>query len=104
MDGFDLAFKDRVGTILPDGNGNFKWSQQANSFDANTGIGTPTSFPTTGTNQVGTNGRTTVTVNALINGANSNMVFYLSSNGTGFMVEEDQGFDVGGAFTKQVGP
>ena len=104
MDGFDLAFKDRVGTIVPDGNGNFKWSQQANSFDPNTGIGTPTSFSTTGTNQVGTNGRATVTVNSLINGANSNMVYYLSSNNTGFMVEEDQGFDVGGAFTKQIGP
>jgi hypothetical protein len=32
------------------------------------------------------------------------MIFYLISNNTGFMVEEDQGFDVGGAFTKQIGP
>jgi hypothetical protein len=104
MDGFDLAFKDRVGTIVPDGNGNFKWSQQANSFDANAGAGTLSSFSTTGTNQVAANGRSTVTVNGLINGANSSMVFYLTSNNTGFMVEEDQGFDVGGAFTKQIGP
>ncbi len=104
MDGFDLAFKDRVGTIVPDGNGNFKWNQQANSFDANAGVGIGSSFSSSGTNQVAANGRSTVTVNGLINGANSSMVFYLISNNTGFMVEEDQGFDVGGAFTKQIGP
>ncbi len=104
MDGFDLAFKDRVGTIVPDGKGNFKWNQQANSFDPTTGIGTVSSFSTSGTNQVNANGRVTVTVNGLINGANSSMVFYLVTNNSGFVVAEDPGFDLGGAFMVQTGP
>ena len=105
MDGFDLAFKDRVGTMTPNGSGTLSWSQQANSFDAGVGLGTLSSFSTTGTYQVNSNGRATATVNGLLgNGTNSDMVFYLVSNNTGFMVEEDQGFDVGGAFTKQTGP
>ncbi|MFY9559440.1 MAG: hypothetical protein WAQ52_04330 [Terriglobales bacterium] len=104
MDGFDLAFKDRVGTITPNGSGTFNWSQQANSFDAGVGVGTLSSFSTTGTYQLNSNGRVTATVNGLLgNNANSSMVFYLVSNNTGYMVEEDQGFDIGGAFTKQTG-
>ena len=105
MDGFDLAFKDRVGTMTPNGSGTFKWNQEANSFDPVAGIGTLSSFSTTGTYQLSSNGRATATVNSLLgNGNNSSMVFYLVSSNTGFMVEEDQGFDVGGAFTKQTGP
>jgi hypothetical protein len=104
MDGFDLTFKDRVGTITPDGNGNFKWSQQANSFDPASETGFPSSFSTTGTNQVGSNGRVTVTVNGLLNPGNSSLVLYMVTNNTGFVVAEDPGFDLGGAFTVQTGP
>jgi len=94
MDGFDVAFKDRVGLFKPT-NGGFNWNQSANSFDATTGIGNPSTLPTSGTYQVSSNGRVTVTVN----GVTSSLVFYLSSANTGFMVQEDA--DIGGAFTQQ---
>ena len=106
MDGFDQAFKDRVGLLIPNGSGTFNWSQEATSYDANLIInpGVGSFFSSNGTNQVNSNGRVTVTVRGLINGADSSMVFYLVSNNTGFMVQEDQGFDIGGAFAKQTAP
>ncbi len=94
MDGFDVAFKDRVGLFKPT-SGGFNWNQEANSFDATLGIGTLTSLGTNGTYQVSSNGRVTVTVNNVT----SSLVFYLSSANTGFMVQEDA--DIGGAFSQQ---
>ncbi len=94
MDGFDTAFKDRVGAFKPTAT-SFNWNQAANSFDATTGTGNPSTLPTSGTYQVSSNGRVTVTVNNVDN----SIVFYLSSDTTGFMVQEDA--DIGGAFAKQ---
>ncbi len=94
MDGFDVAFKDRVGLFKPT-SGGFNWNQAANSFDATTGIGNPSTLPTNGTYQVSSNGRVTVTVNNVT----SSLVFYLSSANSGFMVQEDA--DIGGAFSQQ---
>jgi hypothetical protein len=94
MDGFDVAYKDRVGAFNPAGSG-FKWNQAANAFDDVTGIGTPTTMGTTGSAQVSSNGRVAVTVNGVTN----SLVFYLSSPGAGFMVQEDA--DIGGAFSQQ---
>jgi len=94
MDGFDVAFKDRVGLFKPT-SGGFNWNQAANSFDATAGVGTPSALGTTGTNQVSSNGRVTVTVNNVT----PSLVFYLSSANTGFMVQEDA--DIGGSFTQQ---
>src|SRR6266478_6120728 len=94
MDGFDVAFKDRVGLFKPT-SGGFNWNQEANSFDATLGIGTLTSLGTNGTYQLSSNGRVTVTVNNVT----SSLVFYLSSANTGFIVQEDA--DIGGAFSQQ---
>jgi hypothetical protein len=96
MDGFDVAFKDRVGLFKPTSSG-FDWNQAANSFDTSIfpPVATLTSLPTNGTYQVSANGRVTVTVNKLT----PSLVFYLSSANTGFMVEEDA--DIGGAFSQQ---
>jgi hypothetical protein len=94
MDGFDVTFKDRVGAFTPTKNG-FSWKQSANAFDDTIGVGTLTNTSTNGTAQVSSNGRVVVTVNGVTN----NLVFYLSSPGTGFMVQEDA--DIGGAFTQQ---
>jgi hypothetical protein len=93
MDGFDVAFKDRVGAFKPTSSG-FNWNQAANSFDVTLG-GNPSVLPTSGTYQVSSNGRVTVTVNNVT----SSLVFYLSSANSGFMVQEDA--DIGGAFTQQ---
>ena len=95
MDGFDVAFKDRVGVYKPTAT-TFNWNQAANSFDPtvfNGGLLTATA--TNGTYQVSSSGRVTVTVTNVDN----SIVFYLSSPNTGFMVQEDA--DIGGAFTVQ---
>ncbi len=94
MDGFDVAFKDRVGLFKPT-SGGFNWNQETNSFDPIAGIGSPSALPTSGTYQVSSNGRVTVTVNNVT----SSLVFYLSSANTGFMVQEDA--DIGGSFAQQ---
>jgi hypothetical protein len=96
MDGFDVAYKDRVGAFKPT-SGGFNWNQAANSFDTSIfpPAATLTSLPTNGSYQVSSNGRVTVTVNNVDN----SIVFYLSSANTGFMVQEDA--DIGGAFTQQ---
>ena len=93
MDGFDVAYKDRVGLFKPT-SGGFNWNQAANSFDVNL-FGNPTATGTSGTYQISSNGRVAVTVN----GVTSSLVFYLSAANTGFMVQEDA--DIGGAFTQQ---
>jgi hypothetical protein len=96
MDGFDTGgFKDRVGVFDPIGSGTFNWNQTSNSFN---GSGLVSSLGTTGTYQVSSNGRVSVTVNN-VNATTPGMVFYLSSPNTGFMVEEDS--NVGGTFTQQ---
>jgi hypothetical protein len=95
MDGFDVAFKDRVGAFKPTAT-TFQWNQAANSFDPTVfNGGLPTATATNGTYQASSNGRVTVTVNNVT----SSLVFYLSSPNTGFMVQEDA--EIGGAFTAQ---
>jgi hypothetical protein len=95
MDGFDVAYKDRVGAFKPTAT-SFKWNQAANSFDATVfNGGLPSAIGTNGTYQVSSNGRATVTVNNVDNA----IVFYLSSANSGFIVQEDA--DIGGAFAVQ---
>ena len=93
MDGFDLAYKDRVGAFKPTTSG-FNWNQAFNSFDVNLG-GNPLAIATNGTYTVSSNGRVTVNVNNVT----PSLVFYLSSANSGFMVQEDA--DIGGAFAVQ---
>jgi hypothetical protein len=97
MDGFDTAFKDRVGLFKPNSSSAFNWNQAANSFDTSVfpPVATLSSLGTNGTYQVSSNGRVTVTVN----GVTSSLVFYLSAANTGVMVQEDA--DIGGSFTQQ---
>ena len=95
MDGFDVAYKDRVGAFKPTAT-TFKWTQAANSFDPSIPYGgVPSATGTNGTYQVSSNGRATVTVN----GVDNAIVFYLSSANSGFIVQEDA--DIGGAFGQQ---
>jgi hypothetical protein len=101
MDGFDVAFKDRVGLFKPT-SGGFNWNQAANSFDPVQEIGTLSATATNGTYTVSSNGRVAV----VVNGVTSSVVFYLSSANTGFMVQEDTNSlggvnDIGGSFTQQ---
>jgi hypothetical protein len=101
MDGFDVAFKDRVGLFKPT-SGGFDWNQAANSFDPVQEIGSLTATSTSGTYTVTSNGRAAV----VVNGVTASVVFYLSSANTGFMVQEDTNSlggvnDIGGSFAQQ---
>ena len=59
--------------------------------------GSATANTLSGTYSVGTNGRTTSTVNNLSN----NLIFYMVSGNSGYMLQADTGVDIGGAFAKQ---
>jgi len=107
MDGVDVAFKDRAG-VFQTTTGGFNWNQAANSFDPNPNDlsfgGSPSTLGTNGSAQASSNGRVIVTVNGVT--ATSGLVFYLSSPGTGFMVQEDTNSlggvnDIGGVFAQQ---
>jgi hypothetical protein len=89
MDGFDTSVKDRVGDFKTTSSTAFNWNQTANASGNITGLGT------NGTFTASSNGR----VAAVVNGVTTSVVFYLSSNNSGFMVQEDA--NIGGAFVQQ---
>ena len=95
MDGFDTTLKDRVGNFETTSATAFNWNQTSNAFSPTDGEGVITQLGTSGTYTVGSNGRVAVTVNN-VTGA---LVFYLSANNTGFMVQEDA--NIGGVFGAQ---
>jgi len=105
MDGYDsnqqLPYRDRVGTWTPDGSGSVKTSYVASGY-------LPTVPPLeaatlnnlSGTYSVAANGRTTSSINNL----SSNLILYLVSSNSGYMLQADNGVDIGGAITVQTGP
>ena len=102
MDGFDanaqLPYRDRVGTWTPNGSGTVSTSYVASGFlPSSPPAGSATANTLSGTYSVGTNGRTTSTVNNLSN----NLIFYMVSGNSGYMLQADTGVDIGGAFAKQ---
>lgn len=102
MDGFDanaqLPYRDRVGTWTPNGSGSVVTSYIASGFlPSSPPAGSATSNTLSGTYSVSANGRTTSTVNNL----SSNLIFYMVSGSSGYILQADTGVDIGGAFTKQ---
>jgi hypothetical protein len=104
MDGIDATqaplFKDRVGTLTPDGAGSLRTNYRTSFFDPNLVIGGIKDNLFSGTYSVSGTGRAT----AQFPGFTNNMVFYLSSTNTGYVLQADPGIDMCGAFTKQTGP
>jgi hypothetical protein len=103
MDGIDevqALFKDRVGTLTPNGSGALSTNYVSSFFDPNAAVGGSQVNAFSGTYAVTSNGRAT----AQFSGFTNNMVFYLSSTNTGYFLQADSGIDIGGAFTKQTGP
>ena len=94
MDGFDATLKDRVGIFATTSGSAFDWNQTANAFSTSLG-GLISTIGTTGTYTASSNGRVAV----VVNNVSTTAVFYLSSNNTGFMVQEDA--DIGGSFAAQ---
>ena len=100
MDGFDgvnFLFKDRVGTLVPSGTDSLGTNYVASFFDPNTLAGGANSNAFSGTYSVAGNGRTTTQLNGFTN----NIVLYLTTTSTGYMLQADTGIDMSGAFTAQ---
>ncbi len=95
MHGFDTALVDRVGTLTPDGNGNLTLNYLLNRGGAVTAPGA-----LTGTYTVSANGRTVANVNSL----STNLVLYLVSNNTGYLLQGDPGTEISGQVTQQTSP
>jgi hypothetical protein len=103
MDGFDdgnVLFKDRVGTLTPNGTGTLRTNYVSSFFDPIVVDGGSQAFQFSGTYAVSGNGRAT----AQFTGLTNNMLFFLSSTNTGYFLQADPGIDIGGAFTQQTGP
>jgi hypothetical protein len=106
MDGFDFTsgiggiFKDRVGTLTPNGSGTLNTSYASSFFDPNVGAGGSQGNSFSGSYAVGNNGRVTTQLNGFTN----NIVLYLVSNSTGYMLQGNAGVNISGAFSQQTGP
>jgi hypothetical protein len=98
MDGYDngqQVFVDRVGWIQWKGNGNLTWNEVVNnsgSVNASGGL--------SGSYSVSTNGRTTATVSNLSQ-SNNDIVFYLVSGSSAYILENDPGVEINGAMSMQ---
>lgn len=100
MDGFDTVFKDRVGTLTPNGSGSISTAYRSSFFDPVNVVGGFQDNAFSGTYTVSGNGRAT----AQLPGFTNNLIFYLSSSDTGYFLQADSGVDIGGALKLQTGP
>jgi len=102
MDGFDGSgvdglFKDRVGTLVPSGTNSLGTNYVASFFDFVALAGGANSNAFSGNYSVAGNGRTTTQLNGFTN----NIVLYLTTTSTGYMLQADTGINMSGAFTAQ---
>jgi hypothetical protein len=102
MDGFDATgvdalFKDRVGTLVPSGTTSLATNYVASFFDFNAVAGGASLFSFSGSYSVASNGRTTT----VLNGFTNNIVLYLTTNSTGYLLQADAGVNMSGTFTAQ---
>ena len=95
MHGFDTALVDRVGTLTPDGKGNLTLNYLLNRGGTVTAPG-----PLPGTYTVSANGRTVANVNSLT----TNLVLYLVSNNSGYLLQGDTGTEISGQVAQQTSP
>ena len=101
-DGFDPnQFLTRVGTYIPDGNGNVNLNEVVNGFTpANGALINAPIVP--GTYTVDATGRVTST----LTGSNGNidLVMYMVSPGQAYVLQNDSGIEISGKMTLQVSP
>jgi hypothetical protein len=98
MDGFDLnqgVYLDRVGWISLPGNGSLTWNEVAN---ASGGLSQPGFL--TGSYTAGSNGRVAATVGNLSQN-NNDIVFYLVSGSSAYMLQNDPGVQIVGNMALQ---
>lgn len=92
----DLAFEDRVGTLVPSGTDTLGTNYVASFFAPNLVTGTSNPVALSGTYSVASNGRTTAQLgNTLF------VVLYLTSNSDGYVLDTDTGINMSGRFIAQ---
>jgi hypothetical protein len=96
----DLAFEDRVGTLVPSGSNTLGTNYLASYFSPNLAVGETSPFTLSGTYSVASNGRTTATLTDN-SGDSLGVVLYLTSNSTGYVLDSDTGINMSGTFTAQ---
>jgi hypothetical protein len=102
MDGFDGSgvdglFKDRVGTLVPSGTNSLGTNYVASFFDFVALAGGASSNSFSGTYSVALNGRTTTQLNGFTN----NIVLYLTTTSTGYVLQADTGINMSGELRAQ---
>jgi hypothetical protein len=91
--------KDRVGTLVPSGTDSLGTNYVASFFDPNPNVlaGGSSSNAFTGTYSVANNGRTTTQLNGFTN----NIVLYLTTTSTGYVLQADTGINMSGELRAQ---
>lgn len=97
----DVAFEDRVGTLVPSGSDTLGTNYLASFFGPNVVAGETNPFALSGTYSVASNGRTTAQLTN--SGSTLDVVLYLTSNSTGYVLQSDTGFNMSGTFAAQPG-
>jgi len=102
MDGLfqDGTLLTRIGTLIPDGNGNLDLNEEANSLFSLPG--TINDIVLSSTYQVSGNGRATTALPGTT--GNIDLVMYMVSGGRGYVLQNDAGTEISGEFTIQTTP
>jgi len=102
MDGVlqDGTLLTRIGTLIPDGNGNLDLNEEANSLFSLPG--TINDIVLSSTYQVSGNGRATSALPGTT--GNIDLVMYMVSAGRGYVLQNDAGTEISGEFTIQTAP
>ena len=96
----DGTLLTRIGTLIPDGNGNVDLNEEANSLLSLPG--TINDVVLSSTYQMSGNGRATTTLPG--SPGNIDLVIYMVSSGRGYVLQNDAGTDISGEFTIQTSP
>jgi hypothetical protein len=93
----------RVGTFIPDGNGNLNLNEEANSINTSgTPLGSISDVVLPGTYSVAGSGRATSTITG--SSSNVDLVMYMVSSNQAYILQSDPGVEVSGQLTLQSSP
>jgi hypothetical protein len=98
----DVALEDRVGTLVPSGSDTLGTNYLASFFAPDLLVGATNPVALSGTYSVAANGRTTAQLSG--SGNTLNIVLYLTSNSTGYVLDSDTLINMSGTFTAQTAP
>lgn len=94
-------FLTRVGTFIPDGNGNLNLNEVVNSFGVNVGASVQNTI-VNGTYSVAAPGRATATLNG--GQGNIDLVFYMVSPSQAYVLQNDAATEISGKMLLQTSP